>query len=97
VKFHPIVVAQPLNKVACWCGEASLVKPDEANNVAKRQVGLPVRRRRNDPRRGCPSTFGVSCPPFTSSCRANSVAVDRVHGRGSSTTIGWGGAIVGER
>jgi hypothetical protein len=46
---------------------------------------------------GAPSTFGASCPPFTSSYRANSIAVDRVHGRGSSTTIGWGGAIVGEK
>jgi hypothetical protein len=28
------------------------VKPDEANDVAKRWVGLPVRHRRNDPRWG---------------------------------------------
>jgi hypothetical protein len=32
--------------------------------------------------------FGTSCPPFTSSRKANSVTVDRVHNKGSSTTMG---------
>jgi hypothetical protein len=46
------------------------VQPDEADDVPVRRVGLPVQRRRNDPCRGAPSTFGASSPPLTSSCRA---------------------------
>jgi hypothetical protein len=46
---------------------------------------------------GCPSTFGESWPPFTSSLRANLVTVERFHGSGSNTVIGCGGAIaIGE-
>jgi hypothetical protein len=47
--------------------------------------------------RYAPSPAGASSLPFTSLFRANDVTVDRVQGRGSSTTIGWGGAIAGER
>jgi hypothetical protein len=87
VEFYPVVVAQPPHKAARRCGEATLVKLDEANDVAKRRVRLPVRRRRNDPRWGAPSTFAASCPPFTSSCRVNSVVVDRVHSRGPALRL----------
>jgi hypothetical protein len=82
------VVAQPPHKAACRCGEATLVVPDETDDIAEQRVRLPFCRQGNDPRRGAPSTFGVSCPPFTSSRKANSVTVDRVHDRGSNTTIG---------
>jgi hypothetical protein len=41
----------------------------------------------------CPSTFGASWQPFTSSFSAKSVTVERCHGSGSSTWIGWVGAI----
>jgi hypothetical protein len=96
VELHPIVVVQAPHEVARRCGEAALVQPDEADNIPVRRVGLPVRRRRDDPRRGAPFTFAASSPPFTSSFRANSVTVDRVQGRGSNTTIGWRGAIADE-
>jgi hypothetical protein len=45
VKLHPVVVAQPPHKAAHRRGEATLVMPDEANDVVVRRVGLPVRRR----------------------------------------------------
>jgi hypothetical protein len=54
VKLHLIVVAQPAHKAARRRGEAALVMPEEADDVAVRRVGLPVRRRWNDPRRGSP-------------------------------------------
>jgi hypothetical protein len=37
---------------------------------------------------GCPSMFGASWPPFTSSFRANYVTVERFHSSGPSTWIG---------
>jgi hypothetical protein len=46
---------------------------------------------------GAPSMFGASNPPFTSSFRENGVTVDQVQGRGSNTTMGWGGAIADEK
>jgi hypothetical protein len=82
------VVAQPPHEVARRRGKAALMVPDEDGDVAVRRVGLPVRYRRNDLRRGAPSTFGASCPPLTSSCRANGVTVERGQDVGSSTTIG---------
>jgi hypothetical protein len=42
---------------------------------------------------GCPSTFGASWPPFTSSLKANRVTVERLHGSGSTTVIACGGAM----
>jgi hypothetical protein len=66
---------------------------DEADDVAKRRVGLPVHRRRDDPRWGCPSTFSVNWPPFTSSLKANLITVERLHGSGSTTVIACRGAM----
>jgi hypothetical protein len=40
-----------------------------------------------------PSSFAASCPAFTSSLKANLVAVERGHGSGSITTMGCGGAM----
>jgi hypothetical protein len=37
--------------------------------------------------------FGASWPPFTSSIKENGVIVEWFHGSGSSTVIGWVGAI----
>jgi hypothetical protein len=46
---------------------------------------------------GCPSTFGASWPPFSSSCSANAVTVERGHGSGSITVMDCGGAMpIGE-
>jgi hypothetical protein len=42
---------------------------------------------------GCPSTFGASWPPFTSSLKANLVTVEQLHGSGSSTLIVYEGAM----
>jgi hypothetical protein len=94
VQLHPVVVAQSTHKAARRHGEAALVMPDETDDAAVRRVGLPIRHRWNDPRRGYPSTFGASWPPFTSSFRVNCVTIDRFHGSGGSTWIGWVGAIV---
>jgi hypothetical protein len=54
VQFNPVVVAQSTHEAARWRGEAALVVSDEADDVAVRRVGLPIRRRRNNPRRGLP-------------------------------------------
>jgi hypothetical protein len=37
---------------------------------------------------GCPSTFAVSWPAFTSSLKANLVTVERGHGSASITVMG---------
>jgi hypothetical protein len=50
----PVVVAQPAHEAARQRGAAALGMPDEANNVAVWRVGLPIRRRWNDPCRGRP-------------------------------------------
>jgi hypothetical protein len=100
VQLHAVVVAQPAHEAACRCHEATLVVADEADDIAVRRVGLPICCWEDDPGRGCPSTFGASWPPFSSSCSANSVTVERCHGNGSSTWIRWVGAIAvgsGER
>jgi hypothetical protein len=60
VMLHPVVVAQPAHKAARRHGEAVLVMPDEADDVAVWRVGLPIRRWWNDPRWGDRSTFGAS-------------------------------------
>jgi hypothetical protein len=44
-----------------------------------------------------PSPVGTSNPPFTSSFSASGITVERDHGIGSSTRIGWGGAMGSER
>jgi hypothetical protein len=54
VKLHPVVVAQSPHEAARRCGEAMLVVPDEADDVAERWVRLPVHRQWNDPRWGRP-------------------------------------------
>jgi hypothetical protein len=48
------VVAKQPHGAARRQEEASLVKPDEADDITIQRVGLPVRRRQNDLRRGCP-------------------------------------------
>jgi hypothetical protein len=52
VELHPVVVAQPMHKAARRRGQARLVMPDEADDVAERRVRLPIHRWRNNPRRG---------------------------------------------
>jgi hypothetical protein len=54
VQLHAVVVAQRAHEAARRRREAALMKVDEAGDVAERQVGLPVPRRRLDPRRGTP-------------------------------------------
>jgi hypothetical protein len=54
VQLYAILVAHPAQETARRHREAALVEADEANDVAERRVGLPVRRRRVDPRRGLP-------------------------------------------
>jgi hypothetical protein len=93
VQLHAVMVAQPAHEAARRRREATLVVADEADDVAVRRVGLPIRHRRTIHARGCPSTFGANWPPFSSSCSANSVTVERGHGSGSSTWIDCGGAI----
>jgi hypothetical protein len=54
VRLHAVVVAQRVHKATRRRREATLVETDEADDVAKRRVGLPVPRRWLDPRRGTP-------------------------------------------
>jgi hypothetical protein len=54
VELHPVVVAQPAHEAARRRGEPVLVMPNEANDVVIRRVGLPICRRRNDPRQRRP-------------------------------------------
>jgi hypothetical protein len=54
VQLHAIVVAQPAHEAARQRREATLMVADEADDVAVRRVGLPIRRRRDDPCRGLP-------------------------------------------
>jgi hypothetical protein len=49
VELHPVVVAQPPYEPARRGIEAALVQTDEADDVALRGVGLPVRRQRDHP------------------------------------------------
>jgi hypothetical protein len=49
VELHPLVVAQPTHEAARRRGEAALMVPDEADDVAVRWVGLLICRRWNDP------------------------------------------------
>jgi hypothetical protein len=93
VQLHTVVVTQPAQEAARRRREAALVEVDEADDVAERWVGLPVRHRRDDPRRVCPYTFGASWPPFSSSCSANAVTVKRGHGSRSITVMDCGGAM----
>jgi hypothetical protein len=54
VQLHAVVEAQPAQEAARRRREAVLVKENEADDVPVRQVGLPVRRRRVNPRCGAP-------------------------------------------
>jgi hypothetical protein len=48
------LVAQPAQEAARQRGEAAFVVPDEADHVAVRRVGLPIRRQWDYPCRGLP-------------------------------------------
>jgi hypothetical protein len=48
------VLQQSAHETAHRCGEAALMVLDEADDVAVRRVGLPIRRQRNDPCQGLP-------------------------------------------
>jgi hypothetical protein len=54
VQLHAVVVAQPAHEAARRRHEATLVVADEADDVVVQRVGLPIRRQRDDPRRGLP-------------------------------------------
>jgi hypothetical protein len=74
-----------------------LVEADEADDVAERRVGLPALTGGSIHAGGCPSSFAASWPAFTSSLRANLVAVERGHDNWSITVMDCGGAMrVGE-
>jgi hypothetical protein len=54
VQLHAVVEAQPAQEATRRRREATLVEADEDDDVAERRVGLPVPRRRVNPRRGPP-------------------------------------------
>jgi hypothetical protein len=54
VELHPVVVAQPTHEAARRRGEPVLMMTNEADDVAVRRVGLPIRRWWNDSHRGRP-------------------------------------------
>jgi hypothetical protein len=62
VQLHAVVVAQPAHEAAHRRREATLGVADEADDVAERRVGLPIRRRRDDPRRGLPVNIQRELP-----------------------------------
>jgi hypothetical protein len=73
------------------------VVEDEANNVAVGGLGSRSVAGGTIHAAGCPSTFGASWPPFTSSLKTNLITIERLHGSGSSTVIDCGGAMsIGE-
>jgi hypothetical protein len=54
VQLHAVVVAHPAQETARRCREAALMEADETDDVVERRAGLPVCRRRVNPRRGLP-------------------------------------------
>jgi hypothetical protein len=54
VELHPVVVAQSSHEAARRRGEATLVQPDEVDNIPVQRIGLSVRRQRDCPDWGCP-------------------------------------------
>jgi hypothetical protein len=54
VQLHPVVVTQSAHEAARRRREAALVVADEADDVAVRRVGLPIRRWWDYPRHGLP-------------------------------------------
>jgi hypothetical protein len=79
------VVAEPLHEPARRGIEVVLVQTDEADDVALWGLGSLSDAGGTIHAGYGPSPAGVCCPPFTNSSSANSVTVDRDHGRGSNT------------
>jgi hypothetical protein len=96
VELHPIVVAQPHMKRLAGavksrsCSRMKLMTYSYGGLGSQSDAGGTIHAGY------APSPAGASSPPFTSSFRASGVTVNQVQGKGSSTTIGEGGAIVGE-
>jgi hypothetical protein len=73
------------------------VEADEADDVPKWRVGLPVPPGGTIHVEGRPSSFTASWPAVTNSLRASLVAVERGHDSGSITVMDCGGAMrIGE-
>jgi hypothetical protein len=81
MELHPVVVAIPPHEAARWGGEAALVQPHEADDVAIWRVGLPVRAGGTIHAEYIPSPVAASSPSFTSLFSANGVTIDWVQGR----------------
>jgi hypothetical protein len=97
VQLHTVVVAQRAHEAAHRRCEAALMKADEGDDVAEWRVGLPVPRRRLDPRRETPILIRCKLAAVTNLLRASLVAVECGHGSGSMMVMGCGGAMrIGE-
>jgi hypothetical protein len=71
--------------------------PDKADHVPERWVGLPIRRRRSDPRRGLTLHIRRQLAAVDELVKANSVTVERLHRCGANTVIAcWGAISIGE-